>query len=147
MKLKELKEATEQQLDESVLQSVFNYLWIATGKALDSLPMIGDQRKEKRILKDYERFVAKMDIPGTKKFLAELTSKLKSSHHATVKASERHITILNGQIAKVKSSENAKQYVSNMKNMRVTLKRFERFIAKSNKGAADRKRTKRHANK
>ena len=136
MKLEELK---EEQLDEGVLQSVFNYLWTTTGKVLDSLPVIGDKRKEERILKDYESFVAKMDDAGTKKFIDDLTSKIKSSHHATVKAATRHATMLAKQIKRVKTSADAKQYVSRMNDMRRTLTSLKKFTKISNKGVADRK--------
>lgn len=136
MKLDDLKNI---QLDEGVIQSVFNYLWTATGKVLDSLPVIGDKRKEERILKDYDSFVARMDTAGTKTFIDNLTKKIKSTHSATAKASERHVTFLKNHITKVKASKNAKEYVSRMNDMHRTLKTLKQFIVTSNKGVSDRK--------
>ena len=123
----------QEQLDEGILQNVFNYLWTASGKVLDKLPVIGDKRKEERILKHYDNFVARMDDAGTKKFITDLTSKIKSSHHATVKASTHRATVLERQIANVKKSENAKQYIQRMNIMNKTLRDLEKFVKTSNK--------------
>lgn len=136
MRLTELK---QEQLDEGVMQSVFNFLWTATGKVLDKLPVIGDKREEARVLKDYEGFVRRMDDAGTKKFIGDLTKKIKSTHSATAKATERHVSFLSKQITKVKSSTDARQYISRMNDMHRTLKELKSFIEKSNKGVSDRK--------
>ena len=136
MKLDDLKNI---QLDEGVIQNVFNYLWTATGKVLDSLPVIGDKRKEARVLKHYDDFVNKMDDAGTKKFISDLTSKIKSTHSATQKAMLRHVGQLTRQIEGIKKSTGVSQYISRSEHMHTTLRNFKNFIRTSNKGVSDRK--------
>lgn len=61
---KELREETNREgykpLDESVLNSVFQSIYKAVGKALDAIPVVRDKREEKRIIQKRNHFVNTM---------------------------------------------------------------------------------------
>jgi len=130
----------EEQLDEGILQDVVNFLWNATGKVLDNLPVIGDKRAEQRILDEYEAFVAKMDDATIDAWVNELLAKFKSKHPATTKASARRVDMLRKAIVKTKSSKDSFDYLQNMRAVRRALTGLNKFTKQSNKGVMDRRR-------
>jgi len=142
--VKPIKSVNEEQLDEGVVQDVFSFLWNATGKVLDSLPVIGTDRKDARrtaeLEQQYNDFVAQMDDATVNEWIDGMIQKLKSVHPASIKASSRRVELLRKRINRVKESKDVHQFGSRMQDMRRALSDLRKFIKTSNQGVADRKK-------
>ncbi len=149
MKLHEiLNESTKtQQIDEGFIQDVFNFLWNTTGKVLDKMPVIGDRREQARIKAEYDNFVESMDDATIDRWIGELTADIKSKHPATARATEQRTNRIRKQVQRVKDSQDAKQFLRRMSDMRRTLQELDKYINRSNLGVMKREKAARRAAK
>ena len=129
-----------EQLDEGMLQSIFNFLWNATGNALDKMPVIGDKRAEARVKADYDHFVQTMTDERIDSWIAELTDKIKSEHPATARAVESRVKGLRARVKRVKDSKGPKDFRGRMYELRRNLQDFEKYTKTSNRRFMDTKR-------
>jgi len=123
-------------LDEGILQSVFDFMWNMTGK----IPMVAKKRKSKQLAQEFARFKEKMDDATISEWLTELSSKVKSTHPATANAIANRQDILIRAIGHVKNAKSEQQFVEKMHYLKSELHHWKKFVTKSNKGVADRKR-------
>ena len=133
------------QLDEGLIQDVFNYLWYASGNILDRLPVIGEKRAEQKLIKKFDEFNERMTDERTEEWINELSAQLRSSHHSTVKASTQRLEQVRKSIYRVKNSSSSKAFVRNMEELNSTLRMYNKFAKGSNEHQMDRKRAERAA--
>ena len=133
------------QLDEGLIQDVFNYLWYASGNILDRLPVIGEKRAEQKLIKKFDEFNERMTDERTEEWINELSAQLRSSHHSTVKASTQRLEQVRKSIYRVKNSSSSKAFVRNMEELNSTLRMYNQFAKGSNEHQMDRKRAERAA--
>lgn len=134
---------TEQQLDEGILQSVFDFMWNMAGK----IPRVAKARKSNQLAQEFRRFKDKMDDETVEKWLAELTSKIKSTHPATNKAKTGRTDSIRKIITAVKNAKSEDDFQNKMQRLQGQLKSLQKFIKSSNSGVEARKRKEKAAAK
>ena len=111
-------------------------MWNMTGK----IPMVAKKRESKRLAAEFARFKEKMDDDTISEWMAELSSKLKSTHSSTANAVANRQDKLIAAIQRVKKSPSEISFVRNMDKLQRELKGFKKFATSSNRNVADKKR-------
>jgi len=131
------EDLNEEQLDEGILQGLYNFMWNMTGK----IPRVAKARKSDQLKQEYNRFVEKMDDATVDAWIDELAAKVKGTATNTTKAKMGRLETLRKVIKKVKAADSEKRFVGIMQKLNSELRQYEKFVKSSNAGGVQRKRT------
>ena len=123
-----------EQLDEGILQSVFDFMWNMAGK----IPSVAANRNSAKLEKQFMEFKEKMTDAKVDEWMEELTSKLKSEHPSTMKAKLKRVKTLRSRIKSVKNSKDELRFGQNMRAMQINLRDLKNFVTTSNRRVIDR---------
>lgn len=142
--MKTFKQLTEEldQIDESLLNTVFQFMWNATAKIVDKVhsTLDPDGFRDKQTREERNRFVNKMTDENIDKWMDALHSKLKSDHPRTAEASAKRQAGLRRAIQQVKKAQTELGYRIEAQRLNNLLKQYRQYIASSNKRQANKKR-------
>lgn len=132
--------AEGEQLEEGLLNDMFQTIYQATGNVLDKLPVIGKAREKKRIVAHRNNFVEVMTDEKIAEWKEELASTMKSKHPASQKMfNERFENVLKS-IEEAKSASNIPAYTNAITRLEHNTSLLRKAIKKSNKGVDQRRR-------
>ena len=135
---KNMEESME--LEEGLLNDIYQKIYTATGNLLDNLPVISAKREHKRITAHRNHFMKVMSDEQLEKWRASLRSELKSQHPASQRTFDRRMEVVLRAIEEVKAAENPISYKVALTRLEKLTNDLRKFTAKSNKGYDQRQR-------